>query len=282
MSKNQKAQKSEQLRQLREKRQQEALAQKQKEKKTLMIIGASALAFILVVVGISVLISSLIKQPEVTTPTVQDLSNEPIKTTLAPTSSYTSSTSATNYVKLNVSYTADNGQRYNGDIVVKLDAESAPITVANFQKLVGEKFYDGLTFHRVIENFMIQGGDPNGNGTGGSDEEIKGEFSANGVDNPIKHERGVISMARSGERRDAYGNLIDTGYDSASSQFFIVHQTNLNSTNLDGKYAAFGHVVFGMETVDGIAGIATGSSDKPLRTVKIESAVFVNYTGSEE
>lgn len=282
MSKNQKAQQSEQLRQLREKRQQEALAQKQKEKKTLMTIGIGALVLILVVVGISVLISSLVKQPEETTPPVQDMSNEPIKKTLAPISSYALSTSTTNYVKLNVSYTADNGQRYNGDIVVKLDAENAPITVANFQKLVGEKFYDGLTFHRVIENFMIQGGDPKGNGTGGSDEEIKGEFSANGVNNTIKHERGVISMARSGEQRDAYGNLIDTGYDSASSQFFIVHQTNLNSANLDGKYAAFGHVVFGMETVDGIASVSTNSSDKPLRTVTIESAVFVKYTGQEE
>lgn len=279
MRKNQKAKQSEQLRQLREKRQQEALAQKQKEKQLLIKIGIGALAFVLIVVGVSVLISSLVKQPEETTPVVPDLSNEPVKQNLAPANSYTVSQDETNYVKLNVSYTADNGQRYNGDIIVELDPESAPITVANFQKLVGEKFYDGLIFHRVIENFMIQGGDPKGNGTGGSDEEIKGEFSANGVDNPIKHERGVISMARSGEQRDSYGNLIDTGYDTASSQFFIVHKT---TASLDGQYAAFGHVVFGMETVDGIATVSTNTSDKPLRTVTIESAVFVEYTAQEE
>lgn len=112
-----------------------------------------------------------------------------------------------------------------------------PITVANFVKLANEGFYDGLTFHRIFSGFMIQGGDPNGNGTGGSDETIKGEFSANGVKNNISHVRGVISMARS------------SSYNSASSQFFIVHE---DSTYLDGKYAAFGHVISGMEVVDAI------------------------------
>ena len=111
------------------------------------------------------------------------------------------------------------------------------ITVANFVKLANEGFYDGLTFHRIFSGFMIQGGDPNGNGTGGSDETIKGEFSANGVKNNISHVRGVISMARS------------SSYNSASSQFFIVHE---DSTYLDGKYAAFGHVISGMEVVDAI------------------------------
>ena len=193
----------------------------------------------------------------------------------APKSSYTVSETATNYVKLNVSYTDNDGKKHNGDIIVKLDPEAAPITVANFQKLVGEGFYDNLTFHRIIKNFMIQGGDPLGNGTGGSDQDITGEFSANGIDNPIKHERGVISMARSGERRDSTGAIIDYGYNSASSQFFIMHKT---TESLDGQYAAFGHVVFGMTTVDGIASVKTNSSDKPTRTVRIESAVFVNYT----
>ena len=192
----------------------------------------------------------------------------------APKSSYTVSETATNYVKLNVSYTDNDGKKHNGDIIVKLDPEAAPITVANFQKLVGEGFYDNLTFHRIIKNFMIQGGDPLGNGTGGSDQDITGEFSANGIDNPIKHERGVISMARNGEHYNENGEF-DYGYNTASSQFFIMHKT---TESLDGQYAAFGHVVFGMTTVDGIASVKTNSSDKPTRTVRIESAVFVNYT----
>ena len=112
-----------------------------------------------------------------------------------------------------------------GTIEVELDGDTAPITVANFIKLVNEKFYDGLTFHRIMSGFMIQGGDPLGNGTGGSDETIKGEFSSNGVENNISHKRGVISMARSSDP------------DSASSQFFIMYQ---DSTYLDGEYAAFG------------------------------------------
>ena len=124
-----------------------------------------------------------------------------------------------------------------GTIYLTLDGEQAPITVKNFVKLAKEGFYDGLTFHRVIDGFMIQGGDPDGDGTGGSSETIKGEFSSNGVNNTIKHERGVISMARSQKN------------DSASSQFFIVHET---SSHLDGNYAAFGKVTKGMEVVDKI------------------------------
>jgi len=124
-----------------------------------------------------------------------------------------------------------------GTIEVELDADVAPITVTNFIKLVKEGFYDGLTFHRIIEGFMIQGGDPLGNGTGGSDENITGEFSANGYNNTILHKRGVISMARS------------MTYNSASSQFFIMHK---DSPSLDGKYAAFGHVTSGIEIVDKI------------------------------
>ncbi len=125
-----------------------------------------------------------------------------------------------------------------GTIKVELQADEAPITVTNFVNLAKDGFYDGLTFHRIIDGFMIQGGDPNGDGTGGSDETIKGEFSANGVDNPLKHTRGAISMARSSD------------YDSASSQFFIVHQT---TESLDGQYAVFGYVYEGMEVVDQIA-----------------------------
>lgn len=129
-----------------------------------------------------------------------------------------------------------------GTIEVELDGDTAPITVANFVKLVNEKFYDGLTFHRIMSGFMIQGGDPLGNGTGGSDETIKGEFSSNGVENNISHKRGVISMARSSEP------------DSASSQFFIMHQ---DADYLDGQYAAFGKVTKGMSVVDKICEDAT-------------------------
>ncbi len=124
-----------------------------------------------------------------------------------------------------------------GTIKVELDADTAPITVTNFVKLANEGFYNGLTFHRIISGFMIQGGDPEGNGTGGSKDTIRGEFSANGVENNLSHERGVLSMARSSD------------YDSASSQFFIVHQ---DADYLDGQYAAFGKVTKGMKIVDKI------------------------------
>lgn len=124
-----------------------------------------------------------------------------------------------------------------GKIKVELDADIAPITVTNFIDLVNDKFYDGLTFHRIIEGFMIQGGDPTGTGYSGSNQKIKGEFTANGVENTISHVRGVISMARSDD------------YNSASSQFFIVQE---DSTYLDGNYAAFGKVIEGMEVVDEI------------------------------
>lgn len=146
--------------------------------------------------------------------------------------------------------------KYNAEIVVKdygtikleLDADTAPITVTNFVNLAKDGFYNSLTFHRIIEGFMIQGGDPLGNGTGGSDTNIKGEFELNGIKNDISHVRGVISMARSQD------------YDSASSQFFIVQA---DSTYLDKQYAAFGHVTEGMEVVDAICAKMTelGLSD---------------------
>lgn len=125
-----------------------------------------------------------------------------------------------------------------GIIQLELDADTAPITVTNFISLINEGFYDGLTFHRIKEGFMIQGGDPNANGTGGSDQKITGEFIANGIPNDISHTRGVISMARADD------------YNSASSQFFIMHEDN---TGLDSYYASFGHVTSGMEVVDKIA-----------------------------
>lgn len=131
-----------------------------------------------------------------------------------------------------------------GTISLELDADTAPISVTNFVNLASEGFYDGLTFHRIISGFMIQGGDPKGNGTGGSEFPIKGEFAANGVENNISHVRGVISMARGDDRQNP-----TNGYNSGSSQFFIVHE---DSTYLDGLYAAFGHVTSGMEVVDAI------------------------------
>ncbi len=145
-------------------------------------------------------------------------------------------------------------------IKLELDREAAPITVANFEKLVSEGFYDGLIFHRVISGFMIQGGDPTGTGMGGSNETIKGEFKANGIENNLSHKRGVISMARSSK------------YDSASSQFFICHA---DATFLDGSYAAFGRVVEGMETVDKIASVKTDAKDRPLVEQKMKSVRLV-------
>lgn len=135
------------------------------------------------------------------------------------------------------SYTAVIEIEGYGTITLELDASAAPVTTENFVSLAREGFYDGLTFHRIIEGFMIQGGDPDGNGTGGSEQTIKGEFRENGVENSLSHTRGAISMARSND------------YDSASSQFFIVHE---DSTFLDGSYAAFGYVTEGMEVVDAI------------------------------
>jgi peptidyl-prolyl cis-trans isomerase B (cyclophilin B) len=138
----------------------------------------------------------------------------------------------------------ENGKK----IKIELYPDKAPITVENFEKLVKEGFYNGLCFHRVISGFMIQGGDPLGNGTGGSKNKIKGEFRSNGVQNDIKHVRGVISMARSANP------------DSASSQFFIMHK---DAPHLDGQYAAFGKVVEGIEVVDEIASVQTDFRDKP-------------------
>jgi peptidyl-prolyl cis-trans isomerase B (cyclophilin B) len=143
----------------------------------------------------------------------------------------------------------------------ELYPDIAPITVANFKKLADEHFYDGLIFHRVIPGFMIQGGDPQGTGYGGSDENIKGEFLMNGVPNPISHERGVISMARSQDPN------------SASSQFFIMHE---DGTFLDGQYAAFGRVVEGMDVVDEIASVRTNAMDKPLETQRMQSVRIVD------
>ena len=143
-----------------------------------------------------------------------------------------------------------------GTIEVELNPSVAPITVENFVKLAKKGFYNGLTFHRVIRGFMIQGGCPRGNGTGGPGYSIKGEFFANGINNPLKHTRGVISMARAMDP------------DSAGSQFFIMHQ---DAPHLDGQYAAFGKVIKGIEVVDAIASVQTNYYDMPLNKVVIKS-----------
>ena len=148
-----------------------------------------------------------------------------------------------------------------GKIEMELYPEFAPETVKNFEKLVSEGFYDGLTFHRVIPGFMIQGGDPLGNGMGGAEKKIKGEFAINGFkQNTLKHTRGVLSMARAFDPN------------SASSQFFIMHA---DAPHLDGSYAAFGKVVSGIEVVDEIAAIPTDYSDRPKIAVRIKKAYIV-------
>ena len=146
-------------------------------------------------------------------------------------------------------------------IKIELDRTAAPNTVNNFLSLADKGFYNGLIFHRVIPGFMIQGGWPDGTGMGGPGYSIKGEFAANGVKNPIKHKRGVISMARA------------MNPNSAGSQFFIMHQ---DAPHLDGQYAAFGHVVEGMETVDAIAATPTNFSDRPLDPQRIKSITIVD------
>ena len=162
------------------------------------------------------------------------------------------SATETDYVKITV--------RNYGDMIIRLYPDVAPATVANFKKLVSEKFYDGLIFHRVIRNFMIQGGDPTGTGMGGANATIKGEFTSNGFTNNLLHKKGVVSMARS------------SAPNSASSQFFICHKTK---THLDGNYASFGYVIYGLDVVDAIASVSTDNNDRPREEVVIESIRFV-------
>ena len=151
----------------------------------------------------------------------------------------------------------------NGNTIkAELYPDKAPNTVNNFVSLVSSKYYDGLIFHRVIKNFMIQGGCPQGTGTGGPGYGIKGEFSGNGVQNDLKHDRGVLSMARSMQP------------DSAGSQFFIMHK---NSPHLDGQYAAFGKVIEGLEEVDAIANTRTGRQDRPVEPVVIEEMTVETF-----
>ncbi len=155
-----------------------------------------------------------------------------------------------------IKITMENGK----EIKLELYPDIAPITVENFEKLVSERFYDGLVFHRVISGFMIQGGCPEGTGMGGPGYHIKGEFASNGVENNLKHTRGVISMARAMDPN------------SAGSQFFIMHQ---DAPHLDGQYAAFGKVIEGMEVVDEIASVECNYNDRPLVPQQIKSVEII-------
>lgn len=208
---------------------QEKLAQqKQEQKKKTITFGIVAAVAIVLIVAAVILITAL--------------------------------TRPSNYVCLTVSYTDDAGVFHTGDIIVELDPDQAPITVKNFQKLVKQGFYDGLTFHRVIEGFMIQGGAYTDDYQYREAATIKGEFSSNGIPNTINHTRGVISMARS------------DNMDSANSQFFIMQETK---PHLDGNYAAFGMVIEGIEVVDKIAAVSTNYYDLPYENVVINSIRFI-------
>ncbi|MBO5512504.1 MAG: peptidylprolyl isomerase [Clostridia bacterium] len=173
---------------------------------------------------------------------------------------FTETTQTSEYVKVTI--------KHYGDVVIRLRSDIAPITVANFQKLVGEGFYNGLTFHRIVQGFMIQGGDPKGDGTGGSGTTIKGEFKINGIQNDLSHVAGVISMARK-----------NMPYDSATSQFFICNADA--SASLDGKYAGFGYVVAGLDVVLTVSEVevkanASGTENSvPVEPVVIEKICFV-------
>ena len=172
---------------------------------------------------------------------------------------FTETTQTSEYVKVTI--------KHYGDVVIRLRSDIAPITVANFQKLVGEGFYNGLTFHRIMQGFMIQGGDPKGDGTGGSGTTIKGEFKINGIQNDLSHVAGVISMARK-----------SMPYDSATSQFFICNADA--SASLDGKYAGFGYVVAGLDVILTVSEVevkasASGENSVPVEPVVIEKICFV-------
>ncbi|MDY6071938.1 MAG: peptidylprolyl isomerase [Bacilli bacterium] len=172
---------------------------------------------------------------------------------------YIESEEATNYIKIDVN-------NY-GIMIAELYPKVAPITVENIKELIKEKFYDGIIFHRVIKDFMIQTGDPTGTGIGGSEKEIKGEFEINGIKNNISHTRGVLSMARRGSNPETEDTM-----NSASSQFFIVHQ---DSNFLDGSYASFGKLLNGYDILDKIATTSTDQNDKPLNDIKMNSIRFV-------
>lgn len=249
MGKSSKRQDAESAREYRLRREQEEREKLERQNRiirnTLLIVLAVALVFAGIMGGIKVAETVRINKNKVAV--------DPTTLSVTDQKSY--------YVKLTIAYTTAEHEQKQGDVIIHLRPDVAPDTVKNFQSLVAKKFYDGLTFHRIISGFMIQGGCPKGNGTGDAGYEIKGEFSANGKKNELLHTRGVVSMARG------------DGYNTASCQFFIVHQ---DSPHLNGQYAAFGEVVSGMETVDGVASVEVNeSSSRPDHPVTILSAVFM-------
>lgn len=197
----------------------------------------------IVVVAVLIIAAVVLTQKPTTTSGAQSSAN--------PTATTSAETYTPPALEKDVTYTARIDVKDYGTITVELDQEAAPITCANFVELANSGFYDGLTFHRIEPGFVIQGGDPNGNGTGGSEHDIVGEFAENGYKNDLSHVRGTISMARANDPN------------SASSQFFIMHQDN---TGLDGKYAAFGTVTDGMDVVDAICEDASNGtlSENPV------------------
>jgi peptidyl-prolyl cis-trans isomerase B (cyclophilin B) len=278
MGKNGKQQRQEQMREMQERLRREEAAKKKKEQQVFLwaMIGVFALAVIVAAVVIAGAIGN--RKPAVpTTPTTEAATlmypNAPKMedldfSSVSDFSRFEITEEETDYVLINVSYKDNNGLQRTGDIVVRLFDEVAPITVDNFKGLVKQHFYDGLVFHRIIENFMVQGG---GFDVDGKEKEtakaIVGEFATNGYNNHLSHVRGVISMART--------NVMN----SASSQFYIVQK---DSPHLNTKYAGFGFTVYGMDTVDAIAVQPTDSNDKPIQPVVINFARFVKLNPAEE
>ncbi len=236
-------------------REREAAAAAAASRRQTTIVAAIAIGILAVVIIIAVVVASLPKQGEA------DMAAITAEINSMALTDFTETDKTTDYVRITV--------KNHGDIVLRLREDIAPKTVKNFKKLVAEDFYDGLTFHRVMKGFMIQGGDPKVDGSGNSAATIKGEFSSNGVRNDLSHIKGVISMARS------------NAMDSASCQFFICNSNA--SASLDTKYAGFGYVVAGLETVDSISAIevkanTSGENSVPVAPVIIERITFVQKT----
>ena len=254
-------------------------AAEQESKRQTLIVCLVAVAVVLVAIILALVLGGVDKNtttdgketnPTTTAPSTSASTTDPGKLNADMTAikaeidsmevvDFTETTETTEYVKLTI--------KHYGDVVIRLRSDIAPITVANFQSLVAKGFYNGLTFHRVMQGFMIQGGDPKGDGTGGSDTTIKGEFKINGVQNDLSHVAGVISMARK-----------SMPYDSATSQFFICNADA--SASLDGKYAGFGYVVAGLDVVLTVSEVevkasASGENSVPVEPVVIEKICFV-------
>jgi peptidyl-prolyl cis-trans isomerase B (cyclophilin B) len=255
-------------------------AAQQESKRQTLIVCAVAVAVVLLAVVLALVLGGVDKttdggqetkpSTQTTAPTTSAPTTDPGKLNADMTAikeeidsmsvaDFTETVKTTEYVKLTI--------KGFGDVVIRLRSDIAPITVANFQNLVAKGFYNGLTFHRIMQGFMIQGGDPKGDGTGGSDSTIKGEFKINGIQNDLSHVAGVISMARK-----------SMPYDSATSQFFICNGDA--SASLDGKYAGFGYVVAGLDVILTVSEVevkasASGENSAPVEPVVIEKICFV-------